>query len=140
MTISHRGRLAEPWSVEIPDWITDEAIARSNLLEVLLRAQPEQHFEDVVLEAFYNPFLAYDRLPLAYMADLLNGYDQERWARADQRPLVKEVLARRFQTWAEAATSEGERLLVEGLRRDPAALARKSGHSPNGSAPSATWW
>lgn len=140
MTISHRGRLAELWGVEVPDWVTDEAIARSDLLDVSLQAQPGQRFEDVILEAFYSPFLAYDRLPLAYLSDLLNGYDQERWARADQRPLVKEVLARRLRAWAEAAASEGERLLVEGLRRDPAALARKSGHSPNGSAPSATRW
>jgi len=125
VTISHRSRLAELWGVEIPDWVTDEAIARSGLLEVPLQAQPEQRFEDVVLEAFYSPFLAYDRLPLAYLADLLNSYDPQRWARADQRPLVKEVLARRLQTWAEATTSEGERLLIEGLQRDPAGLADK---------------
>ena len=125
VAISHRGRLAELWGVEIPDWVTDQAIARSNLLDVPLRAQPGQGFENVVLETFYSPFLAYDRLPLTYLADLLNSYDSERWARADQRPLVKEVLARRLGAWADAATSEGEQLLNEGLWRDPAALARR---------------
>jgi hypothetical protein len=59
VTISHRGQLADLWGVGIPDWVTDEAIARSGLLEVPLRAQPGQSFEDVVLEAFYSPFLAY---------------------------------------------------------------------------------
>jgi hypothetical protein len=125
VTISPRGQLAKSWRVEVPAWVTDEAIARSGLLEVPLQAQSGQRFENVVLEAFYSPFLAYDRLALAYLADLLNSYDPERWARADQRPLVKEVLARRLQTWAEAAASDGERLLVEGLRRDPAVLTRK---------------
>ncbi|MGA9348015.1 MAG: hypothetical protein WBW48_04330 [Anaerolineae bacterium] len=125
VTISHRCRLAELWGVEIPDWVIDEAIARSNLLDVPLRAQPSQSFENVVLEAFYSPFLAYDRLPVTYLADLLNSFEPERWAKAVQRPLVKEVLARRLQAWAEAAASEGERLLVEGLRRDPATLACK---------------
>ena len=123
--ISHRGRLAELWGVEIPDWVTDEAIARSGLLDVPLRAQPGQRFEDVVLEAFYSPFLAYDRLPLTYLADLLNSYDPDRWIRADQRPLVKEVLARQLQVWAEVTASQGERMLVEGLQRHPATLARK---------------
>lgn len=120
--ITHRGRLAGLWGVEIPDWVTDEAIARSGLLDVPLRAQPGQNFEDIVLEAFYSPFLAYNRLPLVYLTDLLNSYDPERWARADQRPLVKEVLARRLRTWTDAATSEGERLLVQELGRDPAGL------------------
>ena len=123
--ISHRSRLAELWGVEIPDWVTDEAIARSDLLEVPLQAQPGQRFENVVLEAFYSPFLAYDRLPVTYLADLLNSFELERWAKAAQRPLVKEVLARRLQAWAEAAASPGERLVVEALQRDPAALAHK---------------
>ncbi|HUS70961.1 MAG TPA: hypothetical protein VM075_09345, partial [Anaerolineae bacterium] len=123
--VTCRGRLAELWDVEIPAWVTDEAIARSGLLNVHLQAQPGQRFEDVVLEAFYSPFLAYDRLPMSYLADLLTSYDPERWASADRRPLVKEVLARRLQAWAEAASSPGEQMLVEGLQRDPAALARK---------------
>jgi hypothetical protein len=125
VTISPRGQLAKSWRVEVPAWVTDEAIARSGLLGLPLQAQPGQSFENVILEAFYSPFLAYDRLPLAHLPDLLNSYDPERWAKADQRPLVKEVLARRFQAWTEAATSEGERLLVQGLERDPAALARQ---------------
>ena len=125
VTISHRGRLAELWGVEIPDWVTDEAIARSDLLDVPLRAQPGQSFENVILEAFYSPFLTYDRLPVAYLADLLNSFEPERWAKADQRPLVKEVLVRRLQTWTKATASQGEQLLIEGLQRDPAALAHK---------------
>jgi len=123
--ISHRSRLAELWGVEAPDWVTDEAIARSDLLDVPLQAQPGQSFENVILEAFYSPFLAYDRLPVAYLADLFNNYDLERWARAEQRPLVKEVLARRLQIWAEAAASPGEQLMAERFQRDPAALAHK---------------
>jgi len=51
-TTSHRSRPAELWGVEVPDWVTDETIARSDLLEVPLRAQPGQRFEDIVLEAF----------------------------------------------------------------------------------------
>jgi len=121
--ISCRGRLAELWGVAVPAWVTEEAIARSELLNVPLQAQPGQTFENVILEAFYSPFLVYDRLPLPHLTSLLTGYDRERWARADQRPLVKEVFARRLQSWAHAATSEGERLLVEGLQSDPAALA-----------------
>ena len=53
VTISYRGRLAQLWGVEIPAWVTFEAIARSGLLDAPLRAQPGQRFEDVVLKAFY---------------------------------------------------------------------------------------
>jgi len=135
--ITCRSRLAELWGVEVPAWVSDDAIARSGLLDVPLQAQPGQRFEDVVLEAFYSPCLAYDRLPMPYLADLLTNYDPERWTSADRRPLVKEVLARRLQAWAEAASSPGEQMLLEGLQRDPAALAHKlalvkilAGYSP----------
>jgi len=124
-SVTPRRRLAELWGVELPAWVTDEAVARSGLLELPLQAQPGQSFENVVLEAFYSPFLAYDRLPLAHLSDLLNNFDPERWAQAGQRPLVKEVLARRLQNWAEVASSPGERLLVQGLQRDPDVLTHK---------------
>lgn len=124
-TISYRSRLAELWGVEVPTWATDEEIARSSLLEVPLRAQPGQRFEDVVLEVFYSPFLTYDRLPLLYLAELLNNYSPEQWAQSDKRPLVREVRMRRLQAWAEVADSVGEQELVEGLKHDPQDLTRR---------------
>jgi len=94
---------------------------------------------DYTLQRKYDPYwtqpeyksggardaLRLETLSESILADLLNSHDPERWARADQRPLVKEVLARRLRAWAEESASEGERLLVGGLRRDPAALAHK---------------
>jgi len=106
-TISHRGRLAELWGVKVPDWVTDQAIARSNLLDIPLRAQPGQSFENVVREALYSPFLAYNHLPLTYLADLLNSYDSERWARADQRPCGRPAYP--TTTTSAASTSQSPR-------------------------------
>lgn len=123
--ITPRNQLTKLWGLEVPIWVTDEAIIRAGLLDIPLQAQPGQGFENVVLEAFYSPFLAHERLPLAYLADLLNSYDPERWAKADQRLLVREIMSQRLQVWTEAAASEGERLLIEGLRHDPVSLARK---------------
>jgi hypothetical protein len=39
-TVTPRRRLAELWSIELPAWVTDEAIARSGLLELPLQARP----------------------------------------------------------------------------------------------------
>ena len=39
-TISHRGRLAELWGAEVPDWVTNEAIAHSGLTDAA-RAEAE---------------------------------------------------------------------------------------------------
>lgn len=124
VNVTPRNRLAELGGVEIPAWITDEAVVRSGLLDGSLQARPGQSFENAVLESFYSPFLAYGRLPLPYLVDLLNSYDRERWSQADQRLLVREVLARRLQAWVAAATTDGERLLVEGVRDDPPQVMR----------------
>ena len=120
--ISHHSRLADLWKVTIPDWVSNQAIARSGLLDIPLQAQPNQSFENVILEAFYSPFLAYDRLPQTYLVDLLNSYDAARWTQAGQRPLVRAVFSRRLEAWVKAATSESEQLLVARLRQDPAML------------------
>ncbi|MBS1253764.1 MAG: hypothetical protein MAG451_02817 [Anaerolineales bacterium] len=121
--VTRRGRLAEHWEVDIPAWVSEQDIERSDLLDIPpLRAQPGQRFEDVILEGFYSPFLTYDRLPLDYLVDLLDSYDEKRWAAADRRPIAERVKRRRLSAWAEAARSEGEQLLVQGLQEDPGAL------------------
>jgi hypothetical protein len=125
VSVTARSRLAELWQVEVPAWVTDEAIIRSGLLDVSLQAQPGQTFENAVLQAFYSPLLVYDRLPVAHLADLLGNLDPSGWARAGERPLIREVLARRLQAWAERTTTEGERILVAALQSDPAALATR---------------
>jgi hypothetical protein len=121
--ITRRARLAELWGVTLPDWVSEQDIERSGLLDLPpLRAQPEQSFEDVMLEGFYSPFLTYDRLPLKYLVDLLDSYEAQAWARADERPIAARIKRQRLAAWAQAAQSEGEQLLVRGLQEDPEAL------------------
>ena len=121
--ITRRARLAELWGITLPDWVSEQDIERSGLLELPpLRAQPDQSFEDVMLEGFYSPFLAYDRLPLNYLVELLDSYHARTWARADQRPIASRIRRQRLAAWSEAAQSEGEQLLVRELQQDPEAL------------------
>lgn len=121
--ITRRGRLGELWSVTVPAWVSEQDIERSDLLALPpLRAQPGQSFEDVILEAFYSPFLTYDRLPLNRLPELLEGYDQAAWEAADRRPLLQAIRRRQLEAWQEAAQSEGEKALVALLQADPEKL------------------
>jgi hypothetical protein len=121
--ITRRGRLSDLWGVAVPAWVSEQDIERSDLLALPpLRAQPGQSFEDVILEAFYSPFLTYGRLPLNRLAEFLEGYDQVAWESADQRPVAQVIRRRRLEAWQEAAQSEGERLLAVMLQANPEKL------------------
>jgi hypothetical protein len=124
-TITYRGQLAARWGVEVPAWVRDADIAAAGLLDVKAAKQPGQRFEQIILEHFYTPLMAYNRLPLRRLGDLTHALAQ---ADPDQAPLVCEVYTRQLATWRQAAVSESERLLINGLARDPAALAHELMH------------
>ena len=124
--ITRRGRLSDLWGVAVPAWVSEQDIERSDLLALPpLRAQPGQSFEDVILEAFYSPFLTYGRLPLNRLAELLEGYDQAAWEAADRRPLAQVIRRRRLEAWQESAQSEGEKVVGGDAPGEPREAARR---------------
>lgn len=115
--VDPRTRLAERWGVEVPDWVNDWDILRANLLDPSVSARPGERFADTVLRYVYSPHLTYDRLPLHQLVELLADLKQHQ--DGDKPRLLQRILRRRLDAWAQAAASEGERHLMQLLRRDP---------------------
>jgi hypothetical protein len=123
--LTRRQRLSELWSIEVPDWVTEDQIARARLLDVAIPAPPGRDFEDFVLEVFFSPFVAQPRLPLQRLSDLLKSYDPQQWSEAIERPLVGDIFRRRLQRWEDHAERDGEKLIVRRLQRSPEQLAQQ---------------
>ncbi len=123
--LTRRSQLNKLWQIAIPEWVSDEQVARADLLKVKIAAQPGRQFEDFVLETFFSPFLAQPRLPLQRLGDLLKSYDPKQWAEAIKRPIVGDIFRSRLQQWAAEAETMGERLIIGWLQQSPDHMARQ---------------
>ncbi len=124
-TLTYHRRLSELWNVQVPDWVTEEQIARAQLLEVAISPQPGRNFEDFVLEVFFSPLMAQPRLPLQRLGILLGSYDPAQWSEAMARPLIGDIFRRRLQHWEENAEGAGEKLIIRWLGQSPQELAQR---------------
>ena len=123
--LTRRQRLSELWNIEVPEWVTEDQIARAGLLDVTLSAPPGRDFEDFVLEVFFSPFVAQPRLPLQRLGDLLRSYDPGQWSEAVKRPLVGDIFRRRLQQWEDKTEGPGQKLIIRWLQRSPEELAQQ---------------
>lgn len=123
--LTRRRRLSELWNIQVPDWVTEDQIARAGLLKVSISPQPGRDFEDFILEVFFSPLMAYPQPPFQRLGDLLYSYDPAQWGEAANRPLVDEVFRRRLQQWEERAQGAGEKLIVRSLGQSPQGLAQQ---------------
>jgi hypothetical protein len=123
--LTRRRRLSELWNIQVPDWVTEDQIARAQLLAVTISPQPGRDFEDFILEVFFSPFMAAPRLPLQRLGDLLSSYDPEQWSEAMARPLVGDIFRRRLQRWEADAKRTGEKLIIRWLGQSPQELAQR---------------
>jgi len=117
--VTPRSRLASLWGVEIPKWVSDQAIRNAGLLNKPVSAKPGETFEDIIARCFYSPHLAHNRLPLSHLVDLLADLDDRRRDARRGRQLLGSVYRRRMNRWMEVARNDGERLLVRLLRDNP---------------------
>lgn len=120
-----RGRLSEQLQLDIPDWVTDDQIRQAKLLDVNISADPGRDFEDFILEVFFSPFLARKNIPLTQLDDLVSSYDPDQWDQNKKITLLNTVLSRRLNLWENRARHEGEKILVQWLKRDPAYLGKQ---------------
>ncbi|MFQ5854903.1 MAG: hypothetical protein ACE5LU_04575 [Anaerolineae bacterium] len=123
--LTRRQRLREIWNIQVPNWVTEDQIARAQLLNVTISAPPGRDFEDFILEVFFSPFLAQRRLPLRRLDDLLKSHDPRQWSESMDRTLVSDIFRRRLQQWGDQAESPGEKLIIHWLQRSPEELAQK---------------
>ena len=91
-----RRRLQQQIGINIPEYVTDQDIKESQLLDLHIPATPNIPFEDYVLEVFFGNFLT---LPggLRRVGDLVASYEPEQWIAALKRPLVRDIFQARIR-------------------------------------------
>lgn len=93
--------LAEEWNVDIPDWLTDDAVLAHNLLEIRVVSLNRVHFETRLLVHFLGTVFALERLSAADITAVMNALVSEKTkAFFKEYPMLGRCLEIRCEQWA----------------------------------------
>ena len=122
--LTYHSQLEKQIGIEIPEYITDQQIDESNLLDLNIPALPNTSFENYLLEIFFGSILA---LPgnLRRIGVFFTHYESEQWLAALDRPLVREIYQKRVRkigAYLDEENRVAERELLDWLDSSPEVL------------------
>ena len=124
-TVTHRSALSEKWMVEVPDYVTDEAIKNLNLLNIGIIPKEGQVFSEIILEQFFSELMLQNKFPLYRIVDLISSFDMNEWQENLKVKLLNNEYSKRVEQWIKASTDENERRIIDIFAKNPDELNRK---------------
>lgn len=122
-----RDLLGERWQMAIPDYVTDEAILATGLLEAEIVPRAGQSFEDVVLEHYWGEFFTFVAFPTRLAGELIDSLEPERWRQNREHPLALRVLQARQKQWSKHAARRELKKLIRAVFESPGEIKRHLG-------------
>ena len=94
--VSARSILEKNTHLKVPDYVTDDEIIESELLELRIPAEERESFENYLLENFLANFLNKPKFVLL-ASKIQKEYNKLQWEEALDRPLVKKIYKNRLR-------------------------------------------
>lgn len=122
--IDARIRLQQIWGIQIPEIVEPEEIVEAGLLELEITPNPNDRFEDFLLETFYDPLYAARDFPINKLVELLDAFEETRWKRNERLRLVYKTYLDRIDQWRMKTKSQERKELITRFSGDPRELRK----------------
>lgn len=120
-----RRALQERWRMAIPERVSNTEIKELGLLDLLIKSQPGQSFDDILLSHFYSPYLSAKTFPFTQIASFFEIVDMECWQANRADPLLARTLHQRMELWQHEAHTIEQRRLINLFALDPKNLEKQ---------------
>lgn len=120
--IDARSYLEQLWGLDIPAEVSSNEVVQAGLLNISEKPDPGEDFNDFILRTFYDREFAVKDFPFNNSVDLLEAYNEEKWKRNQQSPLIYRTYLDRIDQWKKNENVSQRRGLVERLSQDPQPL------------------
>lgn len=107
-----RKYLAEKWNIIIPDYVSNEDILNTNLLEVEITPRAGDSFENVLLEQFYDPVFSSPVFPTIKILDIVFAHDESLWQKNSSNSLLQKVYQQQLNKWRNKAKNEATIMVI----------------------------
>ena len=94
-----RKYLQKLWNITTPDYITNEDVNKSEILEAEITPRSGDTFEDIIVGHYYDPIFTSSVFPTLKLVDVIFAYDESKWENNAANHLVYRVYQNRFDGW-----------------------------------------
>jgi len=108
--------------IDIPDYVTNDEINKSNLLDLNLNLLPGFSFEDTILANFYSSILVSKTFPTTKIKDLLEEAATEKWRENKKTQLLSKIFEKRITDWISSSTSKEIIRIIQLFANEPTKL------------------
>ena len=121
-TLNMKTELEEKWSIEIPDYITNEDIIAAELNDLEISPKTGDLFENVILEFFYSASFTSNRFLPGKLIEILTLYDKDKWDKNAKIKLVNRIFYNKFNEWRNKSKDANLKKLIGLIENEPLKL------------------
>jgi len=112
---------------ELPDWVKDQEILESELLDLFIPSKQGEIFENYILRVFFGDWLVQGE-KIHNVANFCSNYELDQWGDALRRPVVARIYKKRLSELREANRKNSDKAdlqLFKWLEISPSILKAK---------------
>lgn len=91
--------LRRKWGIVIPDWISDNDIIKSDIMNIDISIQEGQAFENIILGNTLSKVLTFKELPTELFVTLVKESIENSFEENLTNPVIKKVFNKRIKQW-----------------------------------------
>jgi len=117
-----RSYIKQKWETPIPEYVSNEDIVDSGILEADITLRKGDSFENIILQHFFDHVFTTTVFSAAKLTEIVNSYEQSIWEKYFETNLVYAVYQKRLNEWRRKVKSKDELAIIEMIESDIPAL------------------
>lgn len=105
--------LKDKLGVEIPDYITEQDVLESGIIELDLSSFHEDSFEAIILSKFFSQLLNTKTFPLNKIVDIINNHEKTSWDNNLRNHIAKKVFNHKIEEWIDNESNINRKYLIK---------------------------
>ncbi|MCK5022791.1 MAG: hypothetical protein KAS04_01325, partial [Candidatus Aenigmarchaeota archaeon] len=119
-----RSYIKQKWETSIPEYVSNEDIVGSGILEADITPRKGNSFENIILEHFFDPVFTTTVFSVARIVEIVNSYEKTTWEQNFGASLFYTVYQKRLNEWRRKAKSQDELAIIDMIESDIPALKK----------------
>jgi len=113
-----RTYMTQKWDTAIPEYVSNEDITVSGILDADIAPRKGDSFENIILEYFYDPVFTSTVFSATRIARIVNAYEEALWEENSENSLVYKVYQKRLIEWRRKAKAKDDVAIIDMIETD----------------------